>query len=265
MSTSEFDLNADDALSFLVQSLRENPGGFQQYGYDVWTPSVVDRYCHRWARADPGFVHRSDARPIWLAFHDAEWRLARMGVLRPTQVDPRGTGSPPPLAGYSYTAAGRAWLTGSELTFVSTDPNRYAELLKNESSRLGPGFGQRAREAAACHQTSNYLACCAMCGAAAESALLAIAIAKTRDESEILRAYGRQNGRQNVVKIVFGRKPDNLQQRFIGSAFHLLAYWRDEAAHGRASDISELEAYHSLNLLLRLARYFFAEWDRLTA
>jgi hypothetical protein len=35
----------------------------------------------------------------------------------------------------------------------------------------------------------------------------------------------------------------------------LLTYWRNEAAHGRASEIGETEAFTSLMLLLRLARF----------
>ena len=35
----------------------------------------------------------------------------------------------------------------------------------------------------------------------------------------------------------------------------LLKYWRDEAAHGPASNISEAEAFTSPMLLMRLARY----------
>jgi hypothetical protein len=44
--------------------------------------------------------------------------------------------------------------------------------------RFGDGFAQRAAEASRCHRTTNYLACCVMAGAAAESILLAVAIAK---------------------------------------------------------------------------------------
>jgi len=48
------------------------------------------------------------------------------------------------------------------------------------------------------------------------------------------------------------------------SATYLLLYWRDESSHGKLSEISELDAYHALTLLLRLARHLYDEWDRLT-
>ena len=128
-----------------------------------------------------------------------------------------------------------------ELTYIPADPSRYVSLLSKEISRLGLGFAQRAREAAACHQAGNYIAGCAMCGAAAESALLAVAIAKVGDEAKVLKQYARTNGRLALIKTVFGKKPDNLQQRFMQSAVHLLLYWRDESAHGRTSGISNLK------------------------
>ncbi len=103
-----------------------------------------------------------------------------------------------------------------------------------------------------------------MCGAAAESALLAVAIAKVGEEASVLREYHQSRGRQNIVKRVFGGSPDRLQLRFIESAVYLLTFWRDETAHGRVSEISELEAYHALTLLLRLAAHLFAEWEQLT-
>src|SRR5208283_1226627 len=73
-------------------------------------------------------------------------------------------------------------------------------------SSLRPSL-QRATEAAKCHQFGNYLACCAMCGAAAESALLAIAIAKTSNEESVLREYRSGGGRQKVMAKIFGNTP----------------------------------------------------------
>jgi hypothetical protein len=44
----------------------------------------------------------------------------------------------------------------------------------------------------------------------------------------------------------------------------LLKYWRDSSAHGRAVRISELEAWTSLLLLLRFARWADERWEGLT-
>ena len=165
--------------------------------------------------------------------------------------------------GYSYTSQGRAWLKTSDLMFVPADPGRYLTVLSREADRLGPGFARRAHEAASCHQTGNNLACCAMCGAAAESAILQAAVAKLGDENKVLKKYVEPTGRRQVMELVFGAKPSNLEERFINSAFSLLAHWRDETAHGQISTVSEIEAYHSLTTLVRFAQFLFTNWDSL--
>jgi len=138
------------------------------------------------------------------------------------------------------------------------------DLLEREKRVLGRGFEQRATEAASCHQSGNFIACCAMCGAAAESAILAAAIAKTQDPTKVLREYGQRDGRRKVLALIFGQQPGKQEQRYIEAAFGLLTYWRDDAAHGQVSDISEIGAYHALTLLLRLAQFLCANWETLT-
>jgi hypothetical protein len=72
--------------------------------------------------------------------------------------------------------------------------------LKRFSTNYGAGFEQRAQEAARCYETGNYLACCALCGAAAESMLLAAAMTLTRDPSAVLRDYRSANGTRKVIE-----------------------------------------------------------------
>jgi hypothetical protein len=76
------------------------------------------------------------------------------------------------------------------------------KLFEALSSNFGQSFLQRANEAVQCHRFSAYLACCAMCGAAAEAILLAVAIKKTGDEAATLKTYGGQGGRYKVTKSV---------------------------------------------------------------
>ena len=57
------------------------------------------------------------------------------------------------------------------------------------------------------------------------------------------------------MEMIFGAAPSTLEQRFTNSAFSLLVYWRDETAHGQVTNVSELEAYHSLTALIRLAQF----------
>jgi hypothetical protein len=72
--------------------------------------------------------------------------------------------------------------------FVSTEPQRFAQMLAPYIKRFGPGFHERAQEAVRCYGAHAYLAWCAMCGASAESILLAAAIAK-RGEQQVLKTY----------------------------------------------------------------------------
>lgn len=176
----------------------------------------------------------------------------------------QGSGWGPPGDGFALTTAGREWLKHAAEAYFPTDPGRYVKTLEKPGRLLGDGFLQRAGEAASSHMSGNYLACCAMCGAAAESVLLAIAICKTEDEAKVLDAYGQRDGRRKVMRMIF----DNPSLTTLGSrfetGFNLLTYWRDDAAHGRFSTISELEAYDALGRLLRLASLTGENWTQLT-
>jgi hypothetical protein len=255
----------DDAFAFVVDKLRSNPNGFgsgNNATYDVWMPSLVWQYLPTIGyplNRQGEYQQDSELEDVWRVFYDAAWRLCRLGVLRPTVswAQYSGAGMPAAGNGYSYTSQGGAWLKTSDLLFIPSDPTRYLALLSKEAERLGQGFAQRAHEAAACHQTGNHLACCAMCGAAAESAILRSAIAKVGDEDKVLKEYLRPGGRRRVMEMVFANSPSGLQEKFINSAANLLFYWRDESAHGQISTVSEIEAFHSLTTLVRFAQFLF--------
>lgn len=260
-------LHSDDAFSFLVACLRRKPDGYgPEYGHDVWLPRVVGEFLRGEGKQPSGGEHLDpNLDGLWRAFYDAAWRLCRMGVLRPSLPFPRAASSStvPPGSGFCITVAGREWLTRTEPGYFPSDPGRYTQAMDRAAHLLGAGFRQRANEAARCHETACYLACCAMCGAAAESALLAVAIKKTNDEALVLRGYVARDGRRRVVELIFEGKQSPLRARF-ETAFNLLTYWRDEAAHGQPSSISELEAYDALGRLLRLATFLSDVWTTLT-
>jgi len=156
------------------------------------------------------------------------------------------------------------WITeGDEELFVPTEPERFAEMLAPFKVRFGPGFHERAQQAIRCYGARAYLACCAMCGVAAESILLATAIAKSGDEKEVLRTYAAAKGRTRVEDQVIGQASDHLKREFRGLT-ELVKYWRDEAAHGRASAISDNVAYTSLAVLLRYAMFIHQNWGEFT-
>ena len=147
--------------------------------------------------------------------------------------------------------------------FVPTEPGRFAEMLKPHREHFGAGFYQRSQEAIRCYGAHAHLACCSMCGAAAESILLAAAIRKKGDEEAVLRLYRSARGRHLVENLVVGQTANPLKQEVLALT-GLLRYWRDEASHGLLRDISENEAYTSLALLLRCAMFVHENWETLT-
>jgi hypothetical protein len=117
--------------------------------------------------------------------------------------------------------------------------SRVAQVLAGFVLKFGAGFGQRAVEAIRTYRTANYLASCSMAGAAAESILLAAAIAKSGDEAKTLKMYESSGGRVRVTTYVTGQATSSLQRQFV-AALHILHYWRDDAAHGQKTTISEV-------------------------
>jgi hypothetical protein len=263
-------MHVDDAAAFIVDSL-QNPrrvDGYPTYGYDVWLPNVIVTYIveveksteprqslHRGRRVD-------ELSPF---FYDAAWGLCRLGVLRPGIKDARGPGAPDGAGaeGYCLTAVGHSWLERGASAVFLADPDRLSQMFDKLSYRFGPGFLQRATEAVRCHRFGSYLGCCAMCGAAAESILLAVAIAKSGEARTTLATYQSASGRRRVVENVVRQVRPGIADPF-KSATGLLSYWRDAAAHGLASTISEIEAHEALSRLLRFSQFTTENWEELT-
>jgi len=177
-----------------------------------------------------------------------------------TQVTEQGTGG----SGYSITPAGRDWLAEADKeTFIPTEPSRFQQLLQPFEDRFGSGFRERAQEAARCYRAHAFVACCAMAGGAAESILLALAITKTGDEELVLKKYAGAEGRGRVENLIVGRAKEHIQRELRGFMV-LLKYWRDQASHGIATNISDNEAYIALALLLRFAHFANDHWKELT-
>ena len=186
-------------------------------------------------------------------------------MLRPGAFLPRGQAIGGQLFsgdGFSITKFGREWLKASGQRPIR-DPSRLAEVLRTFARQFGDGYAQRATEAAATYRTSNYLACCVMSGAAAESILLAVAIAKVKSEEKVLAKYKSSGGRGRVTKLITSNLPAGLAVQFV-SALQVLHYWRDDAGHGTMTAISEVEAHASLTQLLRLAQFASDHWAQLT-
>lgn len=255
----------DEAIEYLVAYAAERPRSlYSNYGYGLYLDNVILRFITETERIGE---HDAEQRVPQLSpiFLDAAWELCRMGVLRPgvrelgENATERGGGG----GGYSLTEYGAQFVANPERPIFALLPGRFTSLIQPFRDRMGPGFLQRAAEGMRCYRASAYLAACSMWGAATESILLAIAIAKVGDEKKVLNAYKAAGGRQRVVNMVVGQSPPHIAGTF-GSSTRLLSYWRDDASHGLASGISEVEAHEAVVQLIRFAQFVDDNWDALT-
>jgi len=257
-------MNEDDALQYMIHWLRGRLlSPIADPAFDVSLRSAIREYIKQYEKVLPQDLDHqmNDHSPPFLA---AAWELSRRGIIRPgvTRLGiPLSPGTIPGEA-YSFTPLGQRWLAEADrAVFIPTEPSRFAALLKPFDSRFGPGFFERGQQAHRCYSALAYLACCAMCGAAAESILLALANAK-KDERDVLKDYGSRGGRGRVENLVLENAGEDLKKEFRGYT-GLLKYWRDEASHGRESGIGEIEAFTSLQSLLRLAQCANDHWEEL--
>ncbi len=264
--TKAITINQEDAFQFIVRCLREKPtGSYSNYGYELYLPKLMGYYLEEVKSLAYPETDRN-LPEISGSFYAAAWELCRRGIIRPgiarynNQVTDDGSGG----NGYSLTPAGQKWLQqAGQYDYVPTEPGRFAQLLDNLAPRFGPGFRERSQEALRCYNALAYLACCAMCGAAAESIILALAIAKDGDEAKILKTYEAVGGRGRIESLIIGKKDKPIKNEFQSSS-NLLKYWRDIAAHGKQAGITENEAFTSLALLLRFAQFANERWTDLT-
>ncbi len=261
-------MKQEDALKLIILWIRKgSPSQYSNYGYDIYLPNII-RWHFKSITLRPELYQEEHAvTDLYPVFVDAAWALCRRGILRPgikkygAQTTPDGAGG----SGYSITSFGQQWLQDEEEdVFVPTEPGRFAEMMEPFKTRFGLGFYGRSQEAVRCYGAHAFLACCAMCGAAAESIMLAAAIKKTRNEKTVLKSYAAANGRHRIENMVIGQANEHITREFKGLT-ELLKYWRDESGHGKPSQISDNEAYTSLAMLLRYAMFVNENWDALTS
>jgi len=261
-------MNLEDVQHFILQWIRDgSPSRYSSYGYDVYIPNVIRAYLSKKGIDADRSDGSSQLKELSPDFYAAAWELCRRGIIRPgvrifgSQATDDGSGG----NGYSVTPFGKQWIEESDKdTFVPTEPGRFSEMLMPFRTLFGLGFYDRSQEAVRCYGAHAYLACCAMCGAAAESILLALAIAKCGNEKEVIKDYSGTHGRQRIENKIIGQEKEHIK-RELTMYTSLLKYWRDEAAHGIVSKISDNEAYTSLALLLRFAMYAKNTWTQTTA
>lgn len=257
-------LTQPDATGLLIQWLRKpDHGPYGKYGYGVYLPNLARVYLTN--RGTPQMELEQSVKEMMPMLYAAAWELCRRGILRPGVEAYLGQATPDGASGngYSITPFGKKWLAEAQSDdFVPTEPERFGEMLANHQERFGAPFQERAQEAVRCYGAHAYLSCCTMCGAAAESILLATASAK-KDASEVFAMYKTASGRRQIENLVLGQAKEDTR-RECGGYLTLLKYWRDQAAHGGVSGVTDNEACTSLALLLRLAIFIENNWQQLT-
>lgn len=210
---------------------------------------------------EPGATDRWNDRVNELspAFLSALWELCLLGVLRPGYPNLRFAGSS--SDSYSVTESGKKWLReAGESAFIPIDFDSFSALLE-PFAEFSPVFFERARDAALCWKAQAYFACCAMCGAAAEAVLLSAAVAKVGDG--VVATYSGKSGRARTEALVVGQAKAFVQQA-LHPLFGLIAYWRDQSAHGAASGVNRNEALTALRSLFYYAKLVHENWSELT-
>ena len=172
-------VHLDDALAFIVEYVKSGQKDDAYFGYEIYLSRIVEAYLKGTGNWPPALQYAQDHpqnRELSTAFFEAAWELCRRGVLRPS-VRFLGKQGRADGSGYSITAQGRLWIEKQTAEILIGGPDRISQLFEKFTQKFGSAFLQRASEAAHCHAFGVYLACCAMCGAGAESILLAAAIA----------------------------------------------------------------------------------------
>lgn len=253
----------DDFVAFALDFLRSpSKGHYGDRGCDFYAQSVAHAWCRQHEGARPGEPTGERENQIVAVAMETAWELVRRGFLRPGgRSYPDGNAADP--ARFCLTERGRDWLArADESHFIVMQPGALSQALASFQKLFGNGFEQRSQEALRCREADAWLATCAMCGAAAESVLLALAVAKTGDEEAVFKEYRTATGRKKTIDALVGKQPDNLQRPF-RSLMGILSYWRDDAAHGMASPISAPEAEEALRQLLMLAQFAAKHWKDL--
>src|SRR5215467_9484113 len=219
-------MRTEEAYDFLVAHLAKIPSTVNRaalvgmrYAH-IYLPDLVMRFWQSRGSTTP-FAELTDEH--FRPFYDAAWELARIGVIRPGRVAPKGQEMANDFGDlWSITEFGFLWLPdASKRPYL--DMSRLSEIFASFGGRFGPGFAQRAVEAVRTYRTGNYLSACAMVGAAAESILLAVAVAKSGDEAKMLKMYQNSGGRSRVTTYVVGKSTPSVARQF-EAALHVLHY-----------------------------------------
>jgi hypothetical protein len=196
---------------------------------------------------------------------DAAAEMCRLGVIATTPVWNKYENQFTTRAQYRITARGVSWLLEKKHDPVlPTEPEAFRKALEKHVVRFGDVYRTRAAEALACFHAQCYYACCVMAGAAAEAILVCVATEKSGNAEEVMKQIGSAGGRKKLIAAIKSQQNGHLQSA-VDQFTTLVAYYRDDAAHGVAVAIDEDIARLAVMMLLGLARLCDDRWDELTA
>jgi len=268
MTTPKNDLpHPDDLLAFMLKYLRG--GNVAVRGVRPLNDCDLRLYdfARTWiAQVEP---HRHKAldfdeqqQIIAYAALEVAWDLTRRGYLHPGGSKFPDMNNDP--SRFSITTRGREWFQSADESHdIILMTSRLIEQFGEFEPKFDEGFSQRSREAVRCRDADAYLACSVMCGAAAESILLTVASAKTKDSEQVEKTYRSSSGRSRLMTQLVGQATKPVQDGF-KKRMEVIGYWRDDAGHGMPSTITAPVADAALRELLLLCQFVNANWDALT-
>lgn len=245
----------------LPAGLRVSPRAVVQQHLSDAHRVEIDRFMKERERPQVEFDFEANTE----VFFDVAWELVRRGILIPSgryRKDGKFSAQPDE---FKVTSHGEAWLAGYPGHVVYPfQHDRFSAHLADHTRRFGESYELRTQEALACYRAQLYLACCAMCGAAAESILLTLASERLGSRDAALREYQKASGAAKILNALTvgqnGYVKDQLE-----AVFSLLKHWRDVSAHATDTTVGEETAFLALLLLLRFAQFADGRWDEITA
>lgn len=248
-------LNHQEATKLIASWLRNHQPGLYQYGYEIYLPSLAMKFLEQYPQLTMPDERKKIFKKHSSLFYSAAWDLCRRGVLRPgvTEFEHQATSDGAAGNGYSITYFGKQWLSEKDNEdFVPTEPEAFGKYIGQFKEVFGSAFHECAQQAIRCYNSHSYLACCTMCGAAAEAMVLKAASLKEGNEENVVKMYSGKEGRKKLEKFLFS---DQKAHREPIALYHsLLNYWKSETPNTK-SEVSSIEAFTTLSMLLRLAQH----------
>lgn len=184
-------------------------------------------------------------------------RICRLGILRPGRRLKPDDG----IGGrFSLTKDGRQQLRAAAAHgLVAVAGSAIVSELEPHARLFGEAFIERVVDAVTSHGAGAHLACCAMCGAAAETVLLALAIALGGPVEAVMNEYRASSGRRALMRRIRNGLPSTASSQ-IESYAKPLDYWRDAASHGLPARVLSGTAFQNLQLVRQLANFVAELW-----